>query len=88
MPLLRQLDQCQRTLKTVMVKVATEKSKGHATAPAPVHLPVHRDFAVSLAAARNRQKTPEISTPNAGVVRSEGGRIWSNFNGLPRSFTA
>jgi hypothetical protein len=39
----------QRTLKTMMVKVATEKSKGHATAT----VPVHRDFAVSLATARN-----------------------------------
>ena len=39
----------QRTLKTMMVKVATEKSKGHTTAT----VPVHRDFAVSLAAARN-----------------------------------
>ncbi len=39
----------QRTLKTMMVKVATEKSKGRTTAT----LPVHRDFAVSLAAARN-----------------------------------
>src|SRR6195256_1948421 len=38
-----------RTLKTMMVKVATEKSKGHTTAT----VPVHRDFAVSLAAARN-----------------------------------
>ena len=33
----------QRTLKTMMVKVATEKSKGHTTAT----VPVHRDFAVS-----------------------------------------
>jgi site-specific recombinase XerC len=39
----------QQTLKTMMVKVATEKSKGHTTAT----VPVHRDFAVSLAAARN-----------------------------------
>ena len=39
----------QRTLKIMMVKVATEKSKGHTTAT----VPVHRDFAVSLAAARN-----------------------------------
>jgi integrase len=39
----------QRTLKTMMVRVATEKSKGRTTAT----LPVHRDFAVSLAAARN-----------------------------------
>jgi hypothetical protein len=39
----------QRTLKTMMVKVATEKSKGRTTAT----VPVHRDFAVSLAAARN-----------------------------------
>ena len=39
----------QRTLKTMMVKVATEKSKGHTTAT----VSVHRDFAVSLAAARN-----------------------------------
>src|ERR1700756_3275229 len=39
----------QRTLKVMMVKVATEKSKGHTTAT----VPVHRDFAVSLAAARN-----------------------------------
>jgi integrase len=38
----------QRTLKTMMVKVATEKSKGRTTAT----VPVHRDFAVSLAAAR------------------------------------
>jgi hypothetical protein len=33
----------------MMVRVATEKSKGHPTAT----VPVHRDFAVSLAAARN-----------------------------------
>jgi len=39
----------QRVLKTMMVKVATEKSKGRTTAT----VPVHRDFAVSLAAARN-----------------------------------
>lgn len=39
----------QRTLKTMMVKVATEKSRDRATAT----VPVHRDFAVSLAAARN-----------------------------------
>jgi hypothetical protein len=39
----------QRTLKTMMVKVATEKSKGRTTAT----VPVHRDFAASLAAARN-----------------------------------
>jgi integrase len=39
----------QRTLKTMMVKVATEKSKGRTTAT----VPVHRDFALSLAAARN-----------------------------------
>ena len=39
----------QRTLKTMMVKVATEKSKGRTTAT----VPVHRDFAVSLAAACN-----------------------------------
>jgi plasmid stabilization system protein ParE len=39
----------QRTLKTLMVKVATEKSKGRTTAT----VPVHRDFALSLAAARN-----------------------------------
>jgi hypothetical protein len=39
----------QRTLKIMMVKVATEKSKGRTTAT----VPVHRDFAVSLAAARN-----------------------------------
>jgi hypothetical protein len=39
----------ERTLKTMMVKVATEKSKGKTTAT----VPVHRDFAVSLAAARN-----------------------------------
>ena len=39
----------QRTLKIMMVKVATEKSKGQTTAT----VPVHRDFAVSLAAARN-----------------------------------
>jgi len=38
----------QRTLKIMMVKVATEKSKGRSTAT----VPVHRDFAVSLAAAR------------------------------------
>jgi hypothetical protein len=34
----------------MMVKLATEKSKGLTTAIAPVH----RDFAVSLAAARMR----------------------------------
>jgi hypothetical protein len=39
----------QRTLKTMMVKVATEKSKGRTTAT----VPLHRDFALSLAAARN-----------------------------------
>ena len=39
----------QCVLKTMMVKVATEKSKGRTTAT----VPVHRDFAVSLAAARN-----------------------------------
>ena len=39
----------QRVLKTMVVKVATEKSKGRTTAT----VPVHRDFAVSLAAARN-----------------------------------
>jgi hypothetical protein len=39
----------QRTLKIMMVKFATEKSKGRTTAT----VPVHRDFAVSLAAARN-----------------------------------
>ena len=39
----------QRVLKTMMVKVATEKSKGRTTAT----LPVHRDLAVSLAVARN-----------------------------------
>jgi plasmid stabilization system protein ParE len=39
----------QFVLKTMMVKVATEKSKGRTTAT----VPVHRDFAVSLAAARN-----------------------------------
>ena len=39
----------QRTLKTMMVKVATEKSKGRTRAT----VPVHREFAVSLAAARN-----------------------------------
>ena len=39
----------QQTLKIMMVKVATEKSKGHTTAT----VLVHRDFAVSLAAARN-----------------------------------
>ena len=39
----------QRTLKTMMVKVATEKSKGRTMAT----VPVHRDFALSLAAARN-----------------------------------
>ena len=39
----------QRTLKTMMVKVATEKSKGRTTAT----VPVHRDFAISLATARN-----------------------------------
>jgi L-alanine-DL-glutamate epimerase-like enolase superfamily enzyme len=39
----------QRTLKTMMVKVATEKSRDRATAT----VPVHRDFAVSLAVARN-----------------------------------
>jgi hypothetical protein len=33
----------------MMVKVATEKSKGHTTAT----VPVHRDFAISLATARN-----------------------------------
>ena len=33
----------------MMVKIATEKSKGQITAT----VPVHRDFAVSLAAARN-----------------------------------
>ena len=33
----------------MMVKIATEKSKGQTTAT----VPVHRDFAVSLAAARN-----------------------------------
>jgi plasmid stabilization system protein ParE len=38
-----------RTLKMMMVKVATEKSKGRTIAV----VPVHRDFAVSLAAARN-----------------------------------
>ena len=39
----------RRVLKTMMVKVATEKSKGRTTAT----VPVHRDFAVSLAAARH-----------------------------------
>ena len=39
----------QRTLKTLMVKVATEKSQGRTTAT----VPVHRDFAVSPPAARN-----------------------------------
>ena len=39
----------ERALKTMMVKIATEKSKGQTTAT----VPVHRDFAVSLAAARN-----------------------------------
>jgi hypothetical protein len=33
----------------MMVKIATEKSKGQTTAT----VPVHRDFAISLAAARN-----------------------------------
>jgi integrase len=42
----------QRTLKTMMVKFATEKSKGRTTAT----VPVHREFAVSLAAARNAGK--------------------------------
>src|SRR6201991_4003856 len=77
----------QRTLKIMMVKVATEKSKGQTTAT----VPVHRDFAVSLAAARNAGilGTGEVFTgkpvegqilpmnkkawaaPKLGVVRSE-----------------
>jgi hypothetical protein len=43
----------ERTLKTMMVKIATEKSKGQTTAAVPVHRDFARDFAVSLAAARN-----------------------------------
>jgi integrase len=39
----------QRALKAMTVKVATKKSKGRITAT----VPVHREFAVSLAAARN-----------------------------------
>jgi hypothetical protein len=50
----------QRRLKMMMVKVATEKSKGRTTAT----VPVHRDFALSLAAARDAGALgPTTSSP-------------------------
>jgi hypothetical protein len=65
----------ERTLKTMMVKIATEKSKGQTTAA----VPVHRDFAVSLAAARNAGilGTGEVFTGKQGEIMPMAKKAWA-----------